>query len=104
MSNPAPRSTTTASGCVTNPRTRSSSILARSADWHTTLSVTPSPAKSKSILPTISSASASPRIGRGQRLSSARAYWVSNAVCSTGETPLMSGISECATAATYSGT
>ena len=46
-SSPAPRSTTTASGFSdVNARTRSSSILARSAAWHTTLVGTPSPAKS----------------------------------------------------------
>src|ERR1700744_2033700 len=82
---PAPRSTTTASGCsATKSRRRSSSILARNAVWRTALAGTPRPSKSKSMLATISSAIVSPSIGLGQRLSSARAYWVTNAVTSTG--------------------
>src|ERR1700760_454937 len=52
------------------------------------------------MLPTISSARVSPSIGLGQRLSTARAYWVRNAVCSTGvKSVIVNPIP-----ATYSGT
>ena len=47
-------------------------------------------AKSQSMFATTLSASLSPRMGRGQRLSSARAYSVRNAVCSSGVRSLTS--------------
>src|ERR1035441_7578457 len=57
----------------------------------------PNPSKSQSIWPASSSAKKSPSIGRGHRLSSALAYKLSSAVCSTGvklltSTPIPSGL------------